>query len=188
MSTKPFQFSEAARLYVKNLDVMREMREAKFLSISEFKDKLLLRLPIELGKEHLCQKKTVTQGAYAGCDIYYLWIGQDGKKEWERRVGMISFIFPIPGKVISEEQAQSQFGVFEIVASHRMKVWVYCEGSTADVQKRTMDLALDEKLGELIAKEPTNFTLWINLEPEDPVASAARRLATLLRAVRAAKD
>ena len=33
MSTKPFQFSEAARIYVKNLDVVREMREETGLNV-----------------------------------------------------------------------------------------------------------------------------------------------------------
>lgn len=187
MNTIPFQFSEAARLYVKNIDVMREMREETFRSISEFRDKLLKRLPIELGNEHLCVKKTASGGAYIGCGIHYLWIGHDEREEWDRKVGMISFVFPIPNKVISEEQIQSEFGVFDIVAANRIKVWVSYNGSVADVRNGIMALASNDSLGELIDKRPTNFILWIHLEPDDPVASAAKRLAALLRAVRTAE-
>jgi hypothetical protein len=187
MNTIPFQLSEAARLYVKNIDVMREMREETFRCIAEFGDKLLKHLPSELGKEHLCKKKTFSQGTYAGCEIYYLWIGHDEKEEWDRKVGMISFVLPIPNKVISEEQIQYEFSVFDIVAANRIKVWVLCRGSDADVRSRIMALASNDNLGELIKKKPTDFVLWIHLEPDDPVASTANRLAALLRAVRAAE-
>jgi len=186
MSTKPFQFSEAARIYVKNLDVVREMREETFRNIAEFGDKLLQHLPIELGKEHLCHKKTVTQGTYAGGDIHYLWIGRDEKEEWKRKIGLAYLVFPIPGKVISEEQL-STFGIFDIVGNNRIRVMVVFEGVPKDVRDRLMSLTSNSELGELIEKEPERFSLWIDFDQTVPLVSATKRIATLLRAIRNAQ-
>jgi len=187
MSTVTFQFSEAAKLYAKNIDLIKEMREETFRSTAEFGDKLVKRLPIELGNEHLCMKKTASGGAYIGCGIHYLWIGRDEKEEWEQKVGMIAFVFPVPGKVLSEDNVQSEFAVFDIAAANRIGVSVKYEGSDADVRNRIMALASFDNLGELVTKRSTDFYLWILLEPEDPVGSAAKRLAVLLRAVRSAQ-
>jgi hypothetical protein len=187
MSTEHFQFSEAAKLYAKNMDLMLEMREETFRSIAEFGDKLLKQLPIELSKGDLCQKRTASGGAYIGCDICYLWIGLNEKEEWKQRVGMINIVLPILGKILSEYDVQSEFAVFDIASSNRIRVGVRYQGSDDDVRNRIMGLASNGILGELVTRSPTDFILWIPFEPGDPVGSAAKRLAVLLRAVRSAQ-
>ena len=187
MSTILFQFSEAAKLYAKNIDLIREMREETFRSIAEFGEKLLKRLPAELGNEHLCRNRTSSGGNYYRCDIHYLWIGRDEKEEWKQKAGMMDLVFPDPGKVLSEYHVQSEWGVFDIVSSNRIRVGVRYEGPDADTRNRIMALASIDSLGELMTKRSTGFILWIPLMPEDPVGSAAKQIAVLLRAVRLAQ-
>ena len=54
MTAKPFRFSEATKLYVENLEIMRQMREETYHNIAEFADKVINALQNELGDEHLC--------------------------------------------------------------------------------------------------------------------------------------
>lgn len=187
MNTASFKFTEAAELYAKNFDIIQEIREEAFRSIADFGEKLLLQLPIELGTEHLCKKKTVSQGTYSGANIHYLWIGHDEKKEWGQQVGMAYFVTPIPERVYSEKQMQEWFGLFDLVSSHRLTIEVQYEGSSIPVRERIMDLAQERNLGELKKKDPDRFSLWIDLEPDNLVISAAKRLAVLLKAIKVAE-
>jgi len=189
MNTSSFKFTEAAELYAKNFNVIQEMRYEAFRSIADFGEKLLQQLPIELGKEHLCQKKTVSQGTTAGVDLHYLWIGRDAKKEWEINTAvMISFKIPAPEKVFNEKQLQDWFGVFDVVTAHRINIQVYYEGATASVQDRIMSLIQDATIGELLKKDSRISKIGIDFDPENPVVSAAQRFVKLLRAIKEAEN
>ena len=96
MSTYRFQFTSAAQLYVKHLEVIREIRDSKskdakhlyakhlkiveemraetYRNIAEFGN-VLLKLLCE--KEGLAHKETNPVGSFAGGKIHYLWIEAD---------------------------------------------------------------------------------------------------------------
>ena len=153
MITDSFQFSSAAKLYVKHLESIKEIRDSKskdakdlyakyekivkemraetYRNIAEF-GKILLELLCE--KEGLAHKETAPVGQFAGGKIHYLWIEKVKDKEKKRKVrevGMVSFALPIPNKVKDNNDAswETYWGAFDIVGADRIKVWVGYEGS-----------------------------------------------------------
>ena len=143
MSTYQFQFSSASELYVKHLAVIREMRAETYRNIAEFGNVLLKLLS---GKEGLAHKETNPVGSFAGGKIHYLWIETDPEKQKKRKVlevGMVSFAFPIPNKVEDSNDAtwETYWGAFDIVRTHRFKVWVGYKGSDLRAKQRILELA-----------------------------------------------
>jgi hypothetical protein len=182
MTPKPFQFGEAAKLYVENLEIMREMREETYRSIAEFGDKLIKHLPHEIGEERLCHRKTFTQGTYYGGEINYLWIGRNAKEEWNKKIGFAYLVFPMPGKVVSEEH-MSHFGIFDILRNNKIRIIVSFPGVSSRLREKITSLASNKELGELIEKKEDEFSLWINFDQADPVVSASESIVKLLRAI-----
>jgi hypothetical protein len=161
---------------------MRQMREETYHSISEFADKVIDALQNELGDEHLCYKRTNMQGAYFGAEIRYLWIGKD-VTEWNK-VGSVMFILPILGKVINDVVLAR---VFDIVRHNKIMLTVNYVGLDKEIRDRIASLSSNEELGEAINKKAEEFTIRIKFDQADPVASASKGIAKLLRAIKEAQ-
>ena len=189
MSEKAFRFSEATLDYIENMDVVIQMREAAVANIAAFFKRLLQQLPDSLGDvkgERLCRYISHSGKGYEGCDFVHLWIGQDDKKNWEDgKVGYVMFAVPVTTRVMNERGVQAGFGVFDPVKASRIRGWVGYRGDgDSHFMGRVMGLARRSDLGEHIKDNPDSFVLNIPFDPEDPVNSAAAKLATLLKTVR----
>lgn len=182
MTARIFRFSEAAKLYVENLEIMSQMREETYQSISDFADKVINALKNELGDDHLCQKNTYMAGAYYGAEVRYLWIGRD-IKEWTK-VSTILFIVPIPGQVINDVKHAK---VLDIVRHNKITLHVEYKGLAKKTKEKIAALSANEELGELIRQNAEDFSIRISFDQSDPVASASKRIAKLLRAIKEAQ-
>jgi len=211
MSNYQFRISSAAQLYVKHLEVIREIRDSKskdakhlyakhlkiveemraetYRNIAEFGNVLLKLL---CGKEGLAHKETTPVGSYAGGKIHYLWIEAASDKEKKRKVrevGMVSFALPIPNKVKNSNDAtwETYWGVFDIVRTHRFKVWVNYEGSDLQARQQILELARNKQFGTFHEDESeSNYSIcsmWIPLKSDNLVGSAAETLKSLVRKV-----
>ena len=152
MSTYQFQFSSAAQLFAKHLEVIREIRDARskdakhlytkhlkiveemraetYRNIAEFGN-VLLKLLCE--KDGVAHKETNPVGSYAGGKIHYLWIEADPEKEKKRKlheVGEVLFALPIPNKVEDTNDAAWE------------TYWVYLISSVHIVLKFGSDMAV----------------------------------------------
>ena len=171
MITHSFQFSSAAKLYVKHLASIKEIRDSKskdaknlyakyvkivkemraetYRNIDEF-GKILLELLCE--KEGLAHKETASVGQFAGGKIHYLWIEKTKDKEKIRRVRevpMVSFALPIPNKVQDNNDAswETYWGAFDIVGADRIKVWVVYDFGFKTPNLETTNLRVSKKQG-----------------------------------------
>jgi len=183
MTSKTFRFNEAAKLYVENLEILRQIREETYHNITEFSDNLISALQNELGDEHLCQKNTNMQGAYFGAEIRYLWIGMDNK-EWDK-VASVYFVVPILGKITNDILLAN---VFDVVKHNRIKFIVNYIGVPKKLHDSLASLALKEELGELISQKAGEFSIWIKFDQSDPITSASKKVAVLLKAIKAAQN
>jgi hypothetical protein len=189
MGEKGFLFTEATKLYVDNMDVVLE---AAISDISHFYKTLLTHLPNyleDIGNERLCKSVSHSGKGYDGCELIHIWIGQNDKKDWENNIGYLMFANPIPNKVLSEWKVRSGFGVFDIVSANRIKAWIGYRGApNTDVRERVLGLAHREDIGEYIRDEEDSFTLYIHLEAEDLIGSAARKIAAILKMIRSVQE
>ena len=212
MITHSFQFSSAAKLYVKHLASIKEIRDSKskdaknlyakyvkivkemraetYRNIAEF-GRILLELLGE--KEGLAHKETAPVGQFAGGKIHYLWIEKTKDKEKKRRVRevpMVSFALPIPNKVQDNNDAtwETYWGAFDMIGADRIKVWVVydCSDSWSKqliLKQLILGLAKNKDFGIFHEEEVGSYWSWIPLKSDNPVGSAAERLKSLIDAV-----
>lgn len=188
MNSDVFKFSEAAELYVKNIDVIWAMKDQTIEDISRFGDMLLDQLPHDLGNDQLCRNTTSSGGAYYGAKINYLWIGSNEKKEWANNlVGMVAFMSPKIDSSCNEYWQNEWYKLFELIRLHRLCIKIQYSGKNAAVKTRLMSLAQNKGLGDSFDKEENGFKLSFDLDPNDLVKSASLHIVAILKAIKKAE-
>lgn len=214
MNTNQFRFSSAAQLFANNFDVIRELRESRaedaqrlykeketiveelrnetYRTIAEFGDALLERLKelCEQDQRRFCANSFWTGQGYAGGKTHYTWIQAKTEKIIDRKPrdrGTISLTFPIPGKIIPENDVnwKNYWRSFDIITSHRVRVGIHYEGPDAGVKTRIEELKERWNLGP-IEKAEEEPCYMVQLNPDNLVESAAKPIAALIRKVYAA--
>ena len=195
---RTFQFSEGARLYAANLDlvnVIQESREKDALRLlGKFKDAIdevrseAIRSISQFGNaiteslvaDGFGHKRTTPQGQYSGGRFNHFWANRRRKWDTGTRI-MIPIPDPNKLKPTNDRIWKTVWGCFDPVVNNRLKVWV---AKYSCPERRLFDVVNNASLGEYLGEDSWSYMIRVSLEPANPVGSAVQRLRSLLRALR----
>jgi hypothetical protein len=186
MNGSQFQFSQAAKLYATHPDIpdiIDEMRQESYRSLSEFRDALLASLAQAVKPARLGHKTTNTTGKWVGAEIQYFWAGDDTEREWKDKVPMAAIFCPLPDNAKLDERLWRYS--LATISESSLKVTIALWNKNKDreaVIEVMRSLPGPDFTFESINKE---LIVRVRLDPGDPVGSGAAKIARLLSALRA---
>lgn len=150
-------FSEAARLYADNIDVVGQMKSIYEAELRNFVEKVVERVPALIKPAKLCRHSRQM--------VESLWIGEDEEKELEQEGISVWFYIRQP----------------EIIREGRLDVAIELEGDT--YRQQFNRLAAHPDFTPSSNRGSKSFNVRIDLRSGDSVEVAAARLATMLQAI-----